>query len=68
MLHHVPWPEVVLAEMTRATRPGGRLLVIDQLAPFDPLTAIELDRFERDARSVPQRGCSPTATSARCSR
>ncbi len=47
VLHHVPWPEVVLAEMTRATRPGGRLLVIDQLAPVDPLTAFELDRFER---------------------
>ena len=47
VLHHVPRPELVLAEMTRATRPGGRLLVIDQLAPFDPLDAIELDRFER---------------------
>ena len=47
VLHHVPRPELVLAEMTRATRPGGRLLVIDQLAPVDPLAAIELDRFER---------------------
>jgi SAM-dependent methyltransferase len=47
VLHHVPRPELVLAEMTRATRPGGRMLVIDQLAPIDPLTAIELDRFER---------------------
>jgi ubiquinone/menaquinone biosynthesis C-methylase UbiE len=47
VLHHVPRPELVLAEMTRATRPGGRLLVIDQLAPIDPLTAMELDRFER---------------------
>ena len=48
MLHHVPRPELVLAEMTRVTRPGGRMLVIDQLAPFDPLAAIELDRFERE--------------------
>ena len=48
VLHHVPRPELVLAEMTRVTRPGGRLLVIDQLAPFDPLAAIELDRFERE--------------------
>jgi SAM-dependent methyltransferase len=47
VLHHVPRPELVLAEMTRATRPGGRMLVIDQLAPVDPLDAIELDRFER---------------------
>jgi SAM-dependent methyltransferase len=47
VLHHVPRPELVLAEMTRATRPDGRLLVIDQLAPIDPLVAIDLDRFER---------------------
>ncbi len=47
VLHHVPRPELVVAEMTRVTRLGGRLLVIDQLAPFDPLAAIELDRFER---------------------
>jgi ubiquinone/menaquinone biosynthesis C-methylase UbiE len=48
VLHHVPRPELVLAEMTRVTRPGGHMLVIDQLAPFDPLAAIELDRFERE--------------------
>jgi ubiquinone/menaquinone biosynthesis C-methylase UbiE len=48
VLHHVPRPELVVAEMTRVTRPGGRILVIDQLAPFDPLLAIELDRFERE--------------------
>ena len=30
------------------TRPGGHILVIDQLAPFDPLAAIDLDRFERE--------------------
>jgi SAM-dependent methyltransferase len=47
VLHHVGRPELVLAEMSRVTRPGGRLLVIDQLAPTDPLVAIELDRFER---------------------
>jgi SAM-dependent methyltransferase len=47
LLHHVPRPELVVAEMTRVTRKGGRLLVIDQLAPFDTLLAIELDRFER---------------------
>jgi len=51
VLHHVARPELVLAEMTRVTRQGGRLLVIDQLAPIDPLVALELDRFER-ARDV----------------
>ena len=33
--------------MARVTRLGGRVLVIDQIAPVDPLAAIELDRFER---------------------
>jgi SAM-dependent methyltransferase len=47
VLHHVARPELVLAEMTRVTRPTGRLLVIDQIAPIDPLAALELDRFER---------------------
>jgi len=46
-LHHVPRPELVVAELTRVTRPGGRVLVVDQIAPVDPLEAIDLDRFER---------------------
>lgn len=46
-LHHVGRPELVVAELARVTRPGGRVLVIDQLAPSDPLEALELDRFER---------------------
>jgi len=46
-LHHVPRPELVLAELTRVTRPGGLLLVVDQIAPNDPLVALELNRFER---------------------
>jgi len=46
-LHHVARPEVVVAEMTRVLRPGGTMLVIDQLAPGDPLAAIELNAFER---------------------
>jgi SAM-dependent methyltransferase len=46
-LHHVSRAELVVAELTRVTRPGGRVLVVDQIAPADPLTAIELDRFER---------------------
>ena len=46
-LHHVARPELVVSEMSRVTRLGGRVLVIDQIAPVDPLAAIELDRFER---------------------
>ena len=46
-LHHVQRPELVLAEMRRVLRPGGTMLVVDQLAPGDPLAAIELNRFER---------------------
>jgi SAM-dependent methyltransferase len=45
-LHHVPRPELVLAELVRVTRAGGRLLVVDQIAPVDPLAALDLDRFE----------------------
>ena len=46
-LHHVARPELVVAELTRVTRFDGRLLVVDQIAPADPLRAIALDRFER---------------------
>src|SRR5437879_2958139 len=46
-LHHVQRPELVLAEMNRVLRPGGTMLVVDQLAPIDSLAAIELNRLER---------------------
>jgi ubiquinone/menaquinone biosynthesis C-methylase UbiE len=46
-LHHVARPELALAEMNRLLRPGGTMLVADQLAPVDSLAAIELNRFER---------------------
>jgi len=46
-LHHVHRPELIVAELVRVTRPGGRVLVVDQLAPSDPLEALTVDRFER---------------------
>jgi ubiquinone/menaquinone biosynthesis C-methylase UbiE len=45
-LHHVRRPELVVAELVRVTRPGGILLVVDQIAPVDPLEAFALNRFE----------------------
>jgi ubiquinone/menaquinone biosynthesis C-methylase UbiE len=47
ILHHISRPELAVAELTRVTRPGGSLLVVDQVAPIDPLAALELNRFER---------------------
>ena len=46
-LHHTPNPERLVAELARVTKPGGAILVADQLAPEDPLAAFELNRFER---------------------
>jgi ubiquinone/menaquinone biosynthesis C-methylase UbiE len=45
-LHHTPRPELLIAELSRVTRIGGTLLVVDQLAPVDPLAALELNAFE----------------------
>ena len=47
VLHHVRRPELVVAELARVTRPGGVVLVVDQLGSVDPTVSIELDRFER---------------------
>lgn len=46
-LHHIARPELAVAELVRVTVPGGRVFVDDQIAPVDPLAAMELDRFER---------------------
>jgi ubiquinone/menaquinone biosynthesis C-methylase UbiE len=46
-LHHVRRPELAVSELVRVTRLGGRILVVDQLAPIDPLLALDLNRFER---------------------
>jgi SAM-dependent methyltransferase len=47
LLHHVHRPELVLSELARVTRQGGRILVMDQLGSVDPLRSLEQDRFER---------------------
>lgn len=57
-IHHLARPELAIAELARVTRPGGRVFVDDQIAPPDPLAALELDRFERardpsHARTLP---------------
>jgi ubiquinone/menaquinone biosynthesis C-methylase UbiE len=46
-LHHIARPELAVAELARVTRPGGRVLVIDQIASVDPVAAAELNAFER---------------------
>jgi ubiquinone/menaquinone biosynthesis C-methylase UbiE len=46
-LHHILRPERAVAELTRVTASGGRVFVDDQIAPVDPLAALDLDRFER---------------------
>jgi ubiquinone/menaquinone biosynthesis C-methylase UbiE len=45
-LHHTPRPELLVAELARVTRLGGTILIVDQLAPADPLVGLELTRFE----------------------
>lgn len=54
VLHHTHRPELMVAELARMTRPGGTILVADQLAPVDPLAGFELNRFEkaRDASTT----------------
>src|SRR5438876_2180890 len=46
-LHHIAHPEPAIAELARVTAPAGHVFVDDQIAPVDPLAALELDRFER---------------------
>jgi ubiquinone/menaquinone biosynthesis C-methylase UbiE len=48
VLHHVRRPELVVSELARVTRPGGVVLVVDQLGATDPLVSLEIDRFERE--------------------
>jgi SAM-dependent methyltransferase len=55
VLHHVRRPELVVSELVRVTRPGGTILVIDQLGSVDPVRSLEQDRFERARDASHQR-------------
>ena len=39
--------ELVVAQLTRVIGFSGQVLIVDQIAPIDPLAGFELDRFER---------------------
>jgi SAM-dependent methyltransferase len=47
VLHHAQRPELIVSELARVTRPGGRVLVVDQLGHVDLLVSLGIDRFER---------------------
>ena len=47
VLHHARRPELIVSELARVTRPGGRILLIDQLGFVDPVVSAETDRFEK---------------------
>jgi ubiquinone/menaquinone biosynthesis C-methylase UbiE len=55
VLHHVRRPELAVSELARVTRPGGRVLIADQLGSTDPLQSLEMDRFERLRDATHQR-------------
>jgi ubiquinone/menaquinone biosynthesis C-methylase UbiE len=46
-LHHFPNPRVVLAEMARVCRPGGKIAIEDIIASEHPARARYHNRFER---------------------
>jgi ubiquinone/menaquinone biosynthesis C-methylase UbiE len=46
-LHHTLHPDRLVAELVRVTKPGGVVLVVDQLAPVDKDEAQALNDFER---------------------
>ena len=47
VLHHARRPELIVSELARVTRPGGRILLVDQLGYVDPVVSAETDRFEQ---------------------
>ena len=47
VLHHAHRPELIVSELARVTRPGGKILLVDQIGSVDPVIAAETDRFEQ---------------------
>ena len=47
VLHHARRPELVVSELARVIRPGGRILLVDQIGAVDPVVSAETDRFEQ---------------------
>lgn len=45
-LHHIADPAAAVAELARAVRPGGTVLVVDQIAPEDEAEAAAVHAFE----------------------
>ena len=48
----------VITELARVTRPGGYVLIVDQIAPADRAQALALERFE-SARDPSHYRCLP---------
>ncbi|MCY7303812.1 MAG: methyltransferase domain-containing protein [Thermoleophilia bacterium] len=47
VLHHAHRPELIVSELARVTRPGGRIILVDQIGSVDPVVSAETDRFEQ---------------------
>jgi ubiquinone/menaquinone biosynthesis C-methylase UbiE len=58
--HHFPDVDGFLAEVARVLRPGGHLLLIDNVVPDDEQAAVWLNEYEK-ARDATHQSCLPKA-------